>query len=49
MPLVPLYARYSSDLQSRRSVDDQFLVCRRFAEPQAWELPAAVVVKRLPY
>ncbi|OOO17846.1 UNVERIFIED_ORG: hypothetical protein BTE55_32410 [Rhizobium sophorae] len=38
MPRVALYARYSSDLQNPRSADDQFLICRQFAEQQGWQV-----------
>ncbi|WP_376745786.1 recombinase family protein [Sinorhizobium psoraleae] len=38
MPRVALYARYSSELQNPRSVDDQFLVCRQLAEREGWEV-----------
>ncbi len=32
MTRAALYARYSSDLQSAASIDDQFRVCREHAE-----------------
>lgn len=38
MPNVALYARYSSDLQSSQSIDDQFNLCRQFAERQGWRV-----------
>ncbi|MCZ7481339.1 recombinase family protein [Agrobacterium rhizogenes] len=38
MPNVALYARYSSDLQNRQSIDDQFNLCRQFAERQGWKV-----------
>ena len=31
-----IYARYSSDLQSDASIDDQIEVCRRYAEQRSW-------------
>lgn len=33
---VALYARYSSDLQSGHSIEDQLRLCREFAERQGW-------------
>jgi len=33
-----IYARYSSDLQSSASIEDQIEVCRRFAKAQNWEV-----------
>lgn len=38
MPNVALYARYSSVLQSPQSIDDQFNLCRQFAERQGWKV-----------
>ncbi len=38
MPNVALYARYSSDLQNSQSIDDQFNLCRQFAERQGWKV-----------
>lgn len=38
MPNVALYARYSSDLQNPHSIDDQFNLCRQFAERQGWKV-----------
>lgn len=38
MPNVALYARYSSDLQNSQSIDDQFSLCRQFAERQGWKV-----------
>lgn len=35
-----LYARYSSDKQSDRSIDDQLAVCRRHAEARGWAVVA---------
>lgn len=35
-PRVALYARYSTDMQNPKSVDDQFRECRRYAERQGW-------------
>ncbi len=34
---VAIYARYSSDLQSSRSIDDQVRDCRARAEAEGWE------------
>ena len=33
-----LYARYSSDMQNPKSVDDQFRECRREAQRQGWDV-----------
>jgi site-specific DNA recombinase len=33
-----LYARYSTDLQSQASIEDQFEVCRRYVENKGWQL-----------
>jgi len=38
MPNVALYARYSTDLQNSQSIDDQFNLCRQFAERQGWKV-----------
>ncbi|MFV1528761.1 MULTISPECIES: recombinase family protein, partial [unclassified Phaeobacter] len=35
-PRVALYARYSTDMQNPKSVDDQFRECRHYAERQGW-------------
>lgn len=35
---VVLYARYSSDLQRESSVEDQFRICREYAERQGWTI-----------
>jgi site-specific DNA recombinase len=35
-----LYARYSTDLQSEASVEDQFRVCERLAEREGFEIVA---------
>ncbi len=35
-----LYARYSSDRQNERSIDDQLAVCRRHAEGRGWSVVA---------
>jgi DNA invertase Pin-like site-specific DNA recombinase len=37
-PKVGLYARFSSDLQSNASIEDQFRQCRAFAERNGWEI-----------
>jgi site-specific DNA recombinase len=34
---VAIYARYSTDIQNDRSVDDQWAVCKAYAERQGWE------------
>ena len=31
-----IYARYSSDLQSPTSIDDQIQLCRTYADRQGW-------------
>lgn len=33
-----LYARYSSDAQKQRSIDDQFVVCRKYAEREDYKV-----------
>ncbi|MGD9866564.1 MAG: recombinase family protein [Hyphomicrobiales bacterium] len=33
-----IYARYSSDLQSARSIDDQVALCRQRAESEGWDV-----------
>lgn len=33
-----IYARYSSDLQSAASIEDQIEVCRRYAKAQNWDV-----------
>ena len=38
MTRAALYARYSSDLQSAASIDDQFRVCREHAERSGWTI-----------
>ena len=40
MTRVALYARYSSDQQREASIDDQFRVCREYAEREGWEIVA---------
>ena len=35
---VALYARFSSDLQSAASIEDQLRVCREHAERQGWRV-----------
>lgn len=37
---VALYARYSSDLQNPRSIDDQWRICRELAAREGWEIVA---------
>lgn len=36
-----IYARYSSDRQNERSIDDQIAVCRRSAEARGWSVTVA--------
>src|SRR5262245_45072674 len=36
-----LYARYSSDRQNERSIEDQLALCRRHAEARAWSVVAS--------
>ncbi|VDC19221.1 hypothetical protein XINFAN_00117 [Pseudogemmobacter humi] len=38
MPKAALYARYSSDLQSPESIDDQIRECREFAARKGWDV-----------
>ncbi len=38
MPRTAIYARYSSDRQNERSVDDQVRLCVQRAEREGWEL-----------
>ena len=38
MTRAALYARYSSDLQSAASIDDQFRVCREHVEQSGWTI-----------
>ena len=33
-----IYARYSSDLQSEASIEDQIEICRRYAQSQNWSI-----------
>ena len=40
MPKAALYARYSSDLQNPRSIEDQWRVCRELAAREGWEIVA---------
>ena len=37
---VALYARYSTDMQNPKSVEDQFRECRKYAEKQGWTVVA---------
>jgi len=41
MTRVALYARYSSDIQSGSSIDDQFRLCREYAKREQWEIVGA--------
>lgn len=36
MTRCAIYARYSSDRQNERSIEDQIAVCRRYADTQGW-------------
>ena len=36
-----IYARYSSDLQSDASIEDQMEVCRRYAAERGWTITDA--------
>lgn len=38
MMRVALYARYSSDQQRQASIEDQFRLCRLYAEKQGWAI-----------
>ena len=38
MSRVALYARYSSDQQREASIEDQFRLCRLYAEKQGWTI-----------
>jgi site-specific DNA recombinase len=40
MTSAAIYARYSSDLQDARSIDDQVALCRRHAERAGWTIVA---------
>ena len=33
-----LYARFSSDMQKKRSIDDQFIVCRKYAQREDYKI-----------
>jgi site-specific DNA recombinase len=37
-PRVAFYGRYSTDKQRQESIEDQLLVCRRFAERHGWSI-----------
>src|SRR5882724_2696605 len=37
-PIAVIYARYSSDMQKKRSIDDQFVVCRKYAEREDYKV-----------
>lgn len=43
MTRAAIYARYSSDLQSDSSIEDQVRNCREYARRQGWELSEAMV------
>lgn len=38
MKRVAIYARYSTDLQSDTSIEDQVRICMRYAEAQNWQV-----------
>jgi DNA invertase Pin-like site-specific DNA recombinase len=38
MKRAAIYARFSSELQDDRSIDDQVALCRAFAERQGWSI-----------
>ena len=38
MTRVAIYARYSSDLQSESSIEDQVELCRRYADQRGWKI-----------
>jgi len=38
MKKVAIYARYSSELQNARSIDDQFRICRERSEREGWTI-----------
>ncbi|EJL32991.1 site-specific recombinase, DNA invertase Pin [Caulobacter sp. AP07] len=40
MTRVALYARYSDDKQSAASIEDQFRICRLYADKQGWSVTA---------
>ncbi|WP_282078790.1 recombinase family protein [Epibacterium ulvae] len=35
---VAIYARYSSDLQTNKSIEDQIRICQQRAEQEGWEV-----------
>ncbi|MEW8333922.1 MAG: recombinase family protein, partial [Candidatus Thiodiazotropha sp.] len=37
-PRIGIYARYSSDLQSDASIDDQIRLCAERASTEGWEI-----------
>ena len=38
MTRIALYARYSSDMQSASSIEDQFRICREQAAREKWKI-----------
>jgi hypothetical protein len=40
MKRAAIYARYSTDLQSERSIEDQFVICREKAKREQWKVVA---------
>jgi DNA invertase Pin-like site-specific DNA recombinase len=40
MKRVAIYARYSTDLQSPASIDDQIQLCRAYADRHGWVVVA---------
>ena len=35
---VGIYARYSTDMQSQASIEDQIRICRELAEKEGWRV-----------
>jgi site-specific DNA recombinase len=48
MSRCAIYARYSSDLQSPCSIEDQIRLCRAHAERQGWTVVATFETQRCP-
>ena len=36
MPTVAIYARYSTDMQSQASIEDQIRICQERADKEGW-------------
>ena len=43
MTRIALYARYSSDMQSASSIEDQFRICREQAAREKWKIVSSYV------